>query len=689
VFVWTKGQNKFTLLASFTGVSGSDPVGGLVTDAAGDLFGTTVYTSGTQAGNDARETGSFGAGDGTVFELPKGSTTLTTLATFNGANGQSPEGTLVIDTNGNLFGTTRSGGANGDGTVFELPFESGTIVTLASFDGTHGANPDSALLLDSAGNLFGATRAGGAANDGTVFEIPAAGSLTTLASFDGTNGASPSGGLVEDAGGNLFGNAASGGANNEGVLYEIAQGSGAITAIASFDGPGGSDPQGPLAIDPAGDLFGTAQLGGPSDDGTVFEIAAGTNALTTIAAFTGSNGALPEGLVADGNGNYFVMTAAGGANALGTLDRLLQGGAANAPGNLTASMGRTTLPAAVAAGQIVDSTVTVGLNDALPVDGPVSVRLYASADGQIDSAATLIHRAVADVNVKARSAFAINVPIASIPTTLAAGSYQLLAEVTDPAGNVAAATAGPAIQVVPSGATFGGAFTRITLPAQSVSGLSTPARATIQLSSRPPQGLFNVTLYLSPDGTVANGTAVRIAGSFNPLVLPGVPTFSVPLLRIPPGLAGSYYLVAQLTGATGVLATVVSAAPFDVVTAAAATSAQINAIQPATINLASPARASITVTLTNTGNVAAGSRAEPFILTLGLTTPDGSQAASLESFTPQILLRPGQSRTVRLTFRQSLLANVAPGSWLPTITVSPLAGSPAASATGPTPITVQ
>ena len=96
---------------------------------------------------------------------------LTALASFNGTNGTFPAGGLVRDPRGNLFGTTEGGGANGVGTVFELAAGSGTITTLASFDGANGALPVASLVRDPRGNLFGTTEGGGANNDGTVFEL--------------------------------------------------------------------------------------------------------------------------------------------------------------------------------------------------------------------------------------------------------------------------------------------------------------------------------------------------------------------------------------------------------------------------------------------------------------------------------------------------------------------------------------
>ena len=123
--------------------------------------------------------------------------TLTTLLSFNGSNGAYPVADLIADANGDLFGTTTAGGGtSGFGTVFELVNNSGTYTptTLLSFDGSDGANPYAGLIADANGDLFGTTAGGGANNDGTVFELvndSGTYTPTTLLSFDGSNGAVP------------------------------------------------------------------------------------------------------------------------------------------------------------------------------------------------------------------------------------------------------------------------------------------------------------------------------------------------------------------------------------------------------------------------------------------------------------------------------------------------------------------
>ena len=145
VFELPKGSGTITTLASFNGSNGSEPLAGLIMDSNGNLYGTT---SGIHAFHS----------DGTVFELAKGSHTVTTRVTFNGSNGSEPLGGLIMDSSGNLYGTTTGAHDPNDyGTVYELVQGSTTVVTLATFDGTNGSVPECDLIMDGNGNLFGTT----------------------------------------------------------------------------------------------------------------------------------------------------------------------------------------------------------------------------------------------------------------------------------------------------------------------------------------------------------------------------------------------------------------------------------------------------------------------------------------------------------------------------------------------------
>jgi uncharacterized repeat protein (TIGR03803 family) len=332
-----------TTLVNFDHEDGATPVAGLLTDARGNLFGTTE---------------SGGASDplivGTVFEIAKtaggyASTPATLVrfgAPFNGVVGSTPEGSLIADSAGDLFGTTSAGGANeADGTVFEIAKTAGgyasTATTLASFGGTDGETPLGSLIADSNGDLFGTTLGGG--SDplfGTVFEIPKtptgyAGTPTTLISFsaDGSDGANPAGGLIADASGDLFGTTRNGGAGLYGTVFEIkktaAGYAGTPTTLVSFNYTDGLDPTGNLIADADGDLFGTTSgvslnRDVASTNGTVFEIkktAAGyTSAPTTLVSFDDADGETPvAGLIADANGDLFGTTSEGGASGIGTV----------------------------------------------------------------------------------------------------------------------------------------------------------------------------------------------------------------------------------------------------------------------------------------------------------------------------------------------------------------------------------
>jgi uncharacterized repeat protein (TIGR03803 family) len=310
IFEIAQGSSVITVLASFDGMDGAHPLAGLVMDNNGNLYGTTS-AGGTLAA-------------GTVFELLHGRHRITTLGSFDGTDGAEPECALIFDGSGNLYGTAANGGAFGDGTMFELAAGSGTITTLASFDGSNGAQPYANLIMDSSGNLYGTTVNGGASSKGTVFELLAgSGSITTLASFDGTNGANPQAALIMDDSGNLYGTTQLGGASGDGTVFELAAGSGTITMLASFNGTDGQDPAAALVVDSSGNLYGTTYRGGASGDGTAFELPAGASAISTLASFGGADGANPQAsLILGSHGNLYGTTVSGGASGEGTVFEL-------------------------------------------------------------------------------------------------------------------------------------------------------------------------------------------------------------------------------------------------------------------------------------------------------------------------------------------------------------------------------
>jgi uncharacterized repeat protein (TIGR03803 family) len=277
-------------LVSFNGSDGANPFASLITDANGNLLGTTVYG------------GTYGSG--TVFEIAKTdagyASSVATLVSFNGSDGANPFAGLITDVNGNLFGTTYGGGKYGRGAVFEIAktdagYASSPAV-LVSFNGTDGAGPTASLITDSNGNLLGTTSTGGTYGRGTVFEIAKTdagydSSPTVLVSFNGTDSGNPTASLITDANGNLFGTTAEAGAFGQGTVFEVFKTTGGYaniaTTLVNFNGSDGASPTAGLIADTNGNLFGTTFNGGALYGvGSAFEITASGFVVAPVFAGT-------------------------------------------------------------------------------------------------------------------------------------------------------------------------------------------------------------------------------------------------------------------------------------------------------------------------------------------------------------------------------------------------------------------
>jgi uncharacterized repeat protein (TIGR03803 family) len=246
--------------------------------------------------------------------------TFTTLHSFDNTDGSSP-GALIQATDGSLYGTTASGGTDGDGTVFKITTD-GTLTTLHSFDGTDGLTP-SGLVQANNGKLYGTTTLGGTHDGGTIFEITLNGALTTLYNFcsggpDCTDGARPTG-LIQGADGNFYGTASEGGAHSSGSVFQFAL-RGGLNTLHSFCSRGnctdGQTPEAALVQATNGKLYGTTLGGGTPGEGTVFKITA-QGAFATLYNFCSQtncmDGAEPDARLIQGNdGNLYGTTNIGG-----------------------------------------------------------------------------------------------------------------------------------------------------------------------------------------------------------------------------------------------------------------------------------------------------------------------------------------------------------------------------------------
>jgi len=378
----TAHANPYRIVHAFTATDGVNPYGGLVMDAAGNLYGTTRW-----GGNG---TLCYGGGCGTIYKItPEGDESIVYNFAGGPNDGREPLDTLAMDASGNLYGTTNLGGGtgcggNGCGSAFKVaPDGTETILHRFAEDGIDGVRPVNGVVVDAKGNVYGTAYSGGAygggvaywikpngreivlhafgntgdwvnpnslvrsktgdfvgttdAADGctticgSVFSLTRAGGYSILHSFTpGTDGAAPNGGVIFDPSGNMYGTTRSGGTvgcggiYGCGTVYKLTP-AGVETVLYSFTtaAADGRFPVGGLVRDKDGNLFGTTQYGGTASkggNGTVFMIAPdGTESI--LHDFAKQGGAHPmSSLLADHMGNLFGTTVSGpGATAFGTV----------------------------------------------------------------------------------------------------------------------------------------------------------------------------------------------------------------------------------------------------------------------------------------------------------------------------------------------------------------------------------
>ncbi|MBE7493357.1 MAG: hypothetical protein HS117_00270 [Verrucomicrobiaceae bacterium] len=321
-------NGEHTVLFEFDGSNGRDVLGDLVQGSDGNFYGMT------SAG---------GSGHGTIYRVTPGGA-FTTLVQFTGNGttnkGSSPRASLVQHPDGYFYGTTYGGGADDFGTVFKVTPE-GQLTTLVEFTGDTGPFPGkyiySSLLVGSDGNLYGTSAGGGSLGKGTIFRLTPSGLFTTLVEFTGNGvmnrGAGPLVGLVEGPDGYFYGTTEIGGIENDGTIFKVSS-SGALTTLVEFDRnlapEKGSFPDAGLTLGADGNFYGTTQYGGEDDYGLVFRMTPGGE-LTTLVEFTnraGSHlGAESHAEITFGtDGSLYGTTAGGGTRGYGTVFKLTPAG---------------------------------------------------------------------------------------------------------------------------------------------------------------------------------------------------------------------------------------------------------------------------------------------------------------------------------------------------------------------------
>jgi len=310
----------FQTVSTFTGVNGAVPTDTLVQGSDGNLYGTT------QSGGSANA--------GSVFRITPagGLKTLYSFCKTNCLDGRTPVGGLVQGTDGNYYGTTLSGGANQEGTIFKIT-SSGTLTTLYSFckvaKCADGESPHAGLVQGKDGNFYGTTQ-GSPSYDGSVYKITPSGTLTTLYTFCSlskcADGSSPEGDLIQATDGNFYGTTSLGGPGNGGTIFRLTP-SGALTTLYTFcslaNCKDGAMPYGALLQGTDGNLYGTTVNGGATGNGTAFRVTP-SGQLDTLYSFCSLancvDGQYPYGELVEGSdGNFYGTTESGGTKANGNI----------------------------------------------------------------------------------------------------------------------------------------------------------------------------------------------------------------------------------------------------------------------------------------------------------------------------------------------------------------------------------
>lgn len=366
-----------TVLYSFMGTDdGADPTTGLIEGQDGNLYGTTsaagangsggtffkittagvltvlhsfkngTFTdgsvpSGVIQGTDGNFYGvtTFGGatGNGTVFKITATGTETLLYSFVNGlGDGFNPSGNLIQATDGNLYGTAPSGGANGNGVIFEITL-SGQESILYSFNASanDGFSPGSGVIQASDGNLYGTTPGNGTdvnKSFGAVFKVTLSGQETLVYTFQGltvSDGQLPEAGLIQGVDGNFYGTTSEGGAGISGTVFKLTP-AGVETVLSNFNAGGstsvnGYSPLASLIQASDGNLYGINNLGGAhNNDGTVFQVT--PQGVTTLVYAFGANSGdgsnTQANLIQASDGNFYGTTHGGGAHGYGTIIRI-------------------------------------------------------------------------------------------------------------------------------------------------------------------------------------------------------------------------------------------------------------------------------------------------------------------------------------------------------------------------------
>jgi uncharacterized repeat protein (TIGR03803 family) len=289
-----------TTLQNFNGSNGANPYLGALTQGRDGNLYGTTYSGGAN-------------GIGTVFRFNRADNHIAVIHSFAGSDGSSPAGGLTLNTDGYYYGATNYGGSAGLGVLFRIN-SSGVYTVLHSFlGGSDGENPNATPIEASDGNLYGATTGGSYGVPVTIYKYTRAGVYSVVSTFDSVTGTSVTG-MIQGSDSMLYVTADSGGAGNCGSIVELTL-AGVVKQVHSFNcehDQGGGNPVAPLVEAADGNYYGTTSVGGTNDFGVLFRMRPGLGELV-MHTFTSSGVRYPQGgLVQGTDGNLYGVSQEGG-----------------------------------------------------------------------------------------------------------------------------------------------------------------------------------------------------------------------------------------------------------------------------------------------------------------------------------------------------------------------------------------
>ena len=317
----TPASATLTNLVNLNGSTGAEPYDTLIVGPDGNYYGT-AYVGGSSR-------------NGTIFKVTSGGA-VTVLHNFSAeatgginSDGANPIGSLLLGHDGNFYGTSAGGGAYGHGTIFEVNGTTLAFTTLASFNGTNGDVPYAGLVQGPDDSFYGTTYNGGSSGNGTLYKLSGT-ALTTLVNFTGANGANPIGALTFGNDGGLYGTTYKGGSSGYGTIFEVILPSGSLTTLINLTGTNGENPWAGLILGTDGSFYGVTGFGGVYGQGTAFKLTftytyvhshlIGAWALSTLMNFSGQDGTTPFATLCPAiDGNFYGTTISGGLANNGTI----------------------------------------------------------------------------------------------------------------------------------------------------------------------------------------------------------------------------------------------------------------------------------------------------------------------------------------------------------------------------------